>query len=141
MNKPKIICDPAVPGTILTEPEHLKSCDVNHMVKQALRGLPVRTKKIATYGDDLMFASKSELLLKKQELQEQIDQIAQKHNITNEEIRKDPVGSILRKTKKAPAPIGADATTPPKADSQTDPQNKNTGDKNETQNEKSQTKI
>lgn len=89
-----IKCDPKAPGVILTEPEHLQSCDANHMLKMAARGHVIRTRKPGEYGADLGFGSKTEVLLEKQRLQEKMNEIAEKHGIDKNEIQKSPTNAI-----------------------------------------------
>lgn len=41
-------------GEELTEQEHKDSCDINKMVKSAMRGLPVRGSKLAPWGEEFL---------------------------------------------------------------------------------------
>ena len=69
--KPTKFDTPVDPNS-LTEQEHKESCDINIMVKSALRGQQIRGGKNPEFGYDDTTMSGLELRIQKQNLEEQL---------------------------------------------------------------------
>lgn len=74
----------------LTEQEHMPSCDVNLMVRDASRGMMVRGQPIAGYGYDDMNMSQLDVRMAKERLQSDLEKIASEQEFSEEEFAAIP---------------------------------------------------
>lgn len=82
---------PVVPGEPAVEPEHAPSCDINLMMKNALRGAQVRGSGIEpTYGYDDTTMDAVSFRIQKAEIESQLREVATSHEFTAEELSKFP---------------------------------------------------
>lgn len=76
-----------ISGESDTEQEHLDSCDINKMIKNAHRGLQVRgSSNEPIYGYDDTTMTKLQLLQEKQRLESELTQIAEEHEFMSNEL-------------------------------------------------------
>lgn len=109
-------------GEKLTEQEHKDSCDINRMIRNAIRGNPVRTQKIPPWRDGLtddMNRSGLSHRIEKQKLESQLSELA-KTDLHPEALKEIPE-SLQKKfgfksKKPKPAKNDDDQTTTKKAD-------------------------
>lgn len=77
-------------GDSLTEQEHKDSCDINIMIKQAANGQPIRMDDGGTYGyDDTTMTALDHKILK-QQLEEELGEVAESHEFSEEELNLIP---------------------------------------------------
>lgn len=60
-------------GDSMTEQEHLDSCNINKMIKNALRGMDIRGGGSAVYGYDDTTMDAVQFRIQKQQLEEQLN--------------------------------------------------------------------
>lgn len=78
-------------GDSLTEPEHQKSCDINHMISDVKRGLQVRgAKSQSIYGVDDTTLDGVQLRIKKEQLETELSKTAQANEFSPEELKHIP---------------------------------------------------
>lgn len=77
-------------GESLTEQEHQDSCDINKMIKSALRGMEVRGSDNDRYGYDDMTMDGLSHRIQKQALEESLTDLANKNEYTDEELAAIP---------------------------------------------------
>lgn len=64
-------------GELLTEQEHKNSCDINKMIKNAHRGLPVRGGYSPQYGYDDMTMDGVQFRIQKAELEKSLHEVSE----------------------------------------------------------------
>lgn len=75
----------------LTEQEHLASCDINQMMKSAMRGANIRgSGRDPQYGEDDMNLSQLDVRIKKAALEEELNSIAQNAELEEEALKHIP---------------------------------------------------
>lgn len=74
----------------LTEQEHLKSCDINHMIASVHRGQDVRVVQSINYGIDDLTMSPIDFRNQKENHERELSRIASMHEFTQEELDSFP---------------------------------------------------
>lgn len=124
---------------VQTEPEHQDSCDINKMIGAIHRGQMVRGGPAPQYGYDDTTMDGVQFRIEKQRLEEELSEIAEKHELEEEianQIPPDVRKKFGFKTKKpnSSAKNDDDKTTTKKADSapkQNEPEKTSTPPKEE----------
>lgn len=73
-------------GDPVTEPEHQDSCDINKMMRNALKGLQVRGGPNPVYGEDDLTMDAVSFHIQKQNLEKELNEIAEKHEFDPKEL-------------------------------------------------------
>ena len=73
-------------GDTLTEAEHADSCDINKMMRNALKGLQVRGGSPPAYGEDDLTMDAVSFHIQKQKLEKELEEIAAKHEFETKEL-------------------------------------------------------
>lgn len=98
-------CDTAIytKGESLTEQEHKDSCDINKMVRNAARGLPVRGSGEPRYGYDDTTMDGVSMRIEKERLERELKALANENELSEKELAMVPASvrkKIQFKTKK-----------------------------------------
>lgn len=113
-----------VDSVSMTEPEHLESCDINKMVRDAARGIQVRgSSRDPVFGHDDTTMDGVQFRILKEETERNLSDLARQNEFSPDELKHMPAHVQKKfgfKTKKAPKPDPAlnddDKTTTKKAD-------------------------
>lgn len=109
--KPGITCDPKTAHR-LTEIEHRDSCDARVMLKMAARGQDIRTRTLGDYGHQENYGSRTDILLHKKEIEENLDRLAKNEGIDPQELKKAPMQTIATHLRKKNADKKSASPTP-----------------------------
>lgn len=80
------------PDKGLTEPEHADSCDINKMVRSAMRGQQVRGSLTGSYGQDDLTIDAIQHRINKQKVTEELLRASQEAELTEEQVKSIPEG-------------------------------------------------
>lgn len=77
-------------GDPVTEPEHKDSCDINKMMRNALKGLQVRGGPPPVYGEDDLTMDALTFHIRKSELEKELIKNSEQLEFTKEELELIP---------------------------------------------------
>lgn len=82
--------DPILDPKSMTEQEHKDSCDINKMIGDLALGKPVRSSDKVLYGHDDLTISSTEFHIQKKAIENELVDIAENHEFTEEELKHIP---------------------------------------------------